>query len=286
MDREEIRLKIKETVELATISAVALQTAQLLKNPDVAVNKITEIVSLDQSLTAKILRLVNSSFYGFQGKISSLSQAVVLLGFNTVRNVILSVSVLRAFSGDKGCKVFDLGKFWEHSVGTAFVAKNLAEHIKFKEPEDAFIGGLLHDVGRVFIVQFLRQEMDKIIGLMVKEDIPMREAEEKVLDADHAWIGYVMAKSWHFPPVLCSAIGYHHAPNGKDEEFLLASIIHLADIICRGLDLGYGGDDFVPAVSPAAWRELSMSLENVSVVIQKTDQTLYQIQEFLAILRS
>lgn len=286
MDREEIRAKIKETAEVATISAVAFQTAQLLRNPDVAVNKVTEIVSLDQSLTAKILRLVNSSFYGFQGRISSLSQAVVLLGFNTVRNVILSVSVLKSFSSDKGCKVFNAGKFWEHSVGTAFVAKNLAEHIKFKEPEDAFIGGLLHDVGRVFIVQFLRQEVEKIIDLMVKEDIPMREAEERVLDADHAWMGYVMAKNWHFPPVLCSAIGYHHAPNGKDEEFLLASIIHLADIICRGMDLGCGGDDFVPDVSPAAWRELSMSLEDVSVVIQKTDQNLYQIEEFLAILRS
>lgn len=286
MDREEIRAKIKETAELATISAVAFQTAQLLRNPDVAVNKVTEIVSLDQSLTAKILRLVNSSFYGFQGRISSLSQAVVLLGFNTVRNVILSVSVLKAFSGDKGCKVFDAGKFWGHSVGTAFVAKNLAEQIKFKEPEDAFIGGLLHDIGRVFIVQFLRPEVEKIFDLMTKEDIPMREAEEKVLDADHAWVGYVMAKNWHFPPVLCSAIGYHHAPNGKDEEFLLASIIHLADIICRGMDLGYGGDDFVPAISPAAWRELSLSLEDVKVLIQKTGKNLYQIEEFLAILRS
>src|SRR4030042_3050935 len=144
MDREEIRTKIKETAEVATISAVAFQTAQLLRNPDVAVNKITEIVGLDQSLTAKILRLVNSSFYGFQGKISSLSQAIVLLGFNTVRNVILSVSVLKSFSGDKGCKVFNAGTFWGHSVGTAFVAKNLAEHVKFKETEDAFIGGLLH----------------------------------------------------------------------------------------------------------------------------------------------
>lgn len=286
MDREEVRAKIKETAEVATISAVAFQTAQLLRNPDVAVNKVTEIVSLDQSLTAKILRLVNSSFYGFQGRISSLSQAVVLLGFNTVRNVILSVSVLKAFPGDKGCKVFDAGKFWGHSVGTAFVAKNLAEHIKFKEPEDAFIGGLLHDVGRVFIVQFLRSEVEKIFDLMIKEDIPMREAEERVLDADHAWMGYVMAKNWHFPPVLCSAIGYHHAPNGKDEEFTFASIIHLADIICRGMDLGCGGDDFVPDVSPAAWRELSMSLEDVRVVIQKTDQNLYQIEEFLAILRS
>ncbi|MDI6789854.1 MAG: HDOD domain-containing protein [Thermodesulfobacteriota bacterium] len=286
MDREEIRTKIKETAEVATISAVAFQTAQLLRNPDVAVNKITEIVGLDQSLTAKILRLVNSSFYGFQGKISSLSQAIVLLGFNTVRNVILSVSVLKSFSSDKGCKVFNAGKFWEHSVGTAFVAKNLAEHIKFKEPEDAFIGGLLHDVGRVFIVQFLRPEMEKIIDLMIKEDIPMREAEEKILDADHAWMGYVMAKNWHFPPVLCSAIGLHHAPNGQDEEFLLASIIHLADIICRGMDLGCGGDDFVPDVSPAAWRELSMSLEDVKVLIQKTGENLYQIEEFLAILRS
>lgn len=286
MDREEIRAKIKETAEVATISAVAFQTAQLLRNPDVAVNKITEIVGLDQSLTAKILRLVNSSFYGFQGKIGSLSQAIVLLGFNTVRNVILSVSVLKSFSSDKGCKVFNAGKFWEHSVGTAFVAKNLAEHIKIKEPEDAFIGGLLHDVGRVFIVQFLRQDMERIIDLMIKEDIPMREAEEKVLDTDHAWMGYVMAKNWHFPPVLCSAIGYHHAPNGQDEEFLLASIIHLADIICRGMDLGCGGDDFVPDVSPAAWRELSMSLEDVRVLIQKTGENLYQIEEFLAILRS
>ncbi|MDQ7837295.1 MAG: HDOD domain-containing protein [Thermodesulfobacteriota bacterium] len=286
MDREEIRAKIKETSEVATISAVAFQTAQLLRNPDVAVNKVTEIVSLDQSLTAKILRLVNSSFYGFQGRISSLSQAVVLLGLNTVRNVILSVSVLKAFSGDKGCKVFDAGKFWGHSVGTAFVAKNLAEHVKFKEPEDAFIGGLLHDIGRVFIVQFLRPEAEKILDLMIKEDIPMREAEEKVLDTDHAWIGYVMAKNWHFPPALCSAICLHHAPNGKDEEFLLASIIHLADIICRGMDLGCGGDDFVPDVSPAAWRELSMSLEDVKVLMQKTGENLYQIEEFLAILRS
>ncbi len=286
MDREEISAKIKEVVEVATISAVAMRAAQLIKNPDIPISKITETIGYDQSMAAKILRLVNSSFYGFQGRISSLSQAVVLLGFNTVRNVILSVSILKVFFSNKEYRIFDLPRFWEHSVGTAFIAKKLAEQVGFREPEDAFIGGLLHDIGRIFILQFLPREMEQILALMLKEDLPMREAEERVLGVDHAWIGYIMAKNWHFPPPLCSGIANHHVPDGKDEDFLFASLIHVADAICCGMDIGYGGDDFIPDVSPRAWHELSLTLEDLEGLLQNIDANLYQIEDFLSILRT
>lgn len=287
MERHEIRSKLKEVMELATLPTVALKAVQLLRDEDVNVAKVKDTVSLDQSMTAKILRLVNSSFYGFQGKISSLSQAIILLGFNTVRNVILSVTVLQAFSGAKASQFFNTGLFWKHSVGTAFVAKKLAEHIRYNKPEDAFVGGLLHDVGRVFILQFLRDELIKIVGIRDHNDLSLREAEERVLGVDHAWIGAGIAKNWHFPPLLCSGIGYHHAPSvlsTHQEDYAIASLIHLADIICRGLNIGWGGDDFVPDVDLAAWHKLSLQLDDIKVIIRNVDQDLYQIEDFLNIL--
>lgn len=289
MDRQDIRTKIKESMELATLSAVAVQAVQMLRDPDVDIRRVAETVSYDQSMTSKILRLVNSSFYGFQGKIGSLSQAIVLLGFSTVRNVILSVSVLQAFSGGKGSNVFDVGRFWEHSVGAAFIARNLAEHAKQKQPEEAFIGGLLHDIGKVFILQFLRKDLDEIMVLVKEKDMSIRAAEEAVLGVDHAWIGHMIVKNWHFPPNLCQGIGYHHSPNllaEKQEELVFTSVIHMADIICRGLDIGSGGDDLVPDINTAAWHGLSLSLDDVKAILKKVDRGLSEIDDFLSIIRS
>lgn len=289
MDRQDIRIKIKESMELATLSAVTVQAVQMLRNPDVDIRMVAETVSYDQSMASKILRLVNSSFYGFQGKIGSLSQAIVLLGFSTVRSVILSVSVLQAFCGGKGNNVFDVGRFWEHSVGTAFIARNLAEHARQKQPEEAFIGGLLHDIGKVFVLQFLRKDLDEIMVLVKEKDMSIRAAEEAVLGVDHAWIGHTIVKNWHFPPNLCQGIGYHHSPNmlaERKEDLVFTSVIHMADIICRGLDIGSGGDDLVPDINTAAWNALSLSLDDVKTILKRVDKGLSEIDDFLNIIRS
>lgn len=289
MDKIEIRSKLKNVAELATLSPVALRAIQILNDSEVNVGKVTETVTLDQSMTAKILKLVNSSFYGFQGKISSLSQAIILLGFNTVRSIILSVSVLQTFSGGAKCSLFDIGRFWEHSVGTAFIAKRLAEQVRYRQPEDAFVAGLLHDVGRVFIIQFLRSEFERIVVLRKEQDLSIREAEEKVLGVDHSWIGGTIVKNWNFPSDLCCGIGYHHAPDAlanREDGLFSASIIHLSDILCRGLNLGFAGDDFVPEVNIIAWEKLSLSLEDVKRLVKRIGQELYQIEDFLAVLTS
>jgi putative nucleotidyltransferase with HDIG domain len=208
-----------------------MEVNKLLKDYNTSINTLADRIEKDQAITAKILKLVNSSFYGFRSKIGNIRHAVSLLGFNTVRNAVVSVALIDSFSSKSGSSGFDFTDFWSHSVAVAITSKYLAEKTRLHTPDDCFIGGLLHDIGIVVIAQYFRKSSEHIWAAMQNQNLSFHEAEKAEGAFDHAEIGGYLAQKWHLPPDLIEVIRCHHhvKKNVQNLNFLL--IVHTANIV-------------------------------------------------------
>ncbi len=285
MGKEKIQKGIDNLLDLPGLPATVFETIQLLRDPDVSVKRLTQSIELDQSMTSKVLRLVNSSFYGVSGKISNIPQALVILGFNTVRNTILSVSAFEVFL--RGGKVktdgFDLNEFWKHAVGTGIIAKVLAQILRLPEPEDFFIAGLLHDIGKVVTIRLFQPEFMEILRMVEQDDLYILEAEKEILGFDHGYAGGCLAKKWSMPKKLKEAITLHHIPGSAKDDIKMTAVVHLADSLCRGLDIGHGGDILVPEIVPEALEVLEIDIGFIAGCLPEIDAEMEQSADFMTI---
>jgi HD-like signal output (HDOD) protein len=211
----------------------------------------------DQSLTARLLRLVNSPFYGFPRRIATVTEAVTILGFAPVRSLLLTASVVDLLVGEETPDFSPTG-LWEHSVGAAVGAGLLARYTRHEDREEVFVAGLLHDVGKLVLFHFVTKEFLAVLETSRREDIPIRTAEQRLLGFTHDQVGRLLAERWKLPVRLSEAIGCHHRPDlaqvGKRE----AALVHVAEALTRALGLGSGGDDAVPMLEPECWRRLGL----------------------------
>jgi len=184
----------------------------------------------------KILKLVNSAFYGFKTKISDLRNAIVLLGYNSVRNAIVSLSIINTFSKRVALMDFDISQFWKHSLAVAVTSKNIAQLSKKESPDNCFVGGLLHDVGKVILAQYFPELFEKVWTTLQNEHLSFFESEKKELPIDHTKIGAHLAAKWQLPAGLVEAIRWHHEfkPESKNANFV--QNVYLANIIVNSYD--------------------------------------------------
>lgn len=252
----EITSKLENMRDLPTLPIIARRMAQAVEDPQLNMEKLSRELSKDQSLTAKILRLVNSPFYGFCGKITNLSHAMVLLGTNVVKNAVLSVSILDSFP--RQVKGFSAKGLWEHVIACAVAAHWLGALMGHRHNDDLFVAGLLHDIGKVF---FLRAAPDKFleaVELARRRGQPLIEAERAVMDCDHAEVGELMARQWRLPADLTAAVGCHHHPFRYQGEGNLPLLVHVADALVHQLQLGRSGADGV-RVEAGVYEALGLS---------------------------
>ena len=229
IDREVFQQTLeKKLADLPPLPAVVTRIMQTINNPATGADELSRLISLDQGLSSKILRIVNSAYYGFPKRISTITHAVVILGFNTVRNLVLGVSAFGMLPQKAGASGLNRNKFWEHSVATAVAASVLA---KTRKPmarsavEEAFVAGLLHDVGKLFLDSYFPVQFAVCMAFASREKITQGEAERRVLDIDHMVVGRKIAEHWNFPPNLVNAIGAHHTdePFGSAYAYLVAA---------------------------------------------------------------
>ena len=217
--------------DLPTLPFIAVEANKLLEDPDASFSKVSQLIEMDQSIAMKILKLVNSAFYGCRSSVNNLSKAIMLLGFNTVRNAILSVSVIKAFSRPGKLKGFKQDGFWRHSVAVAVVSKKLADLTHTIEPDNCFVGGLLHDIGKVILSQYFKDLFAKIWTTSKAEGLTFYGAENKENLVDHAMIGSHLAEKWALPKDLVETIRYHHDVSEGVGNYQLLVIVHVADLI-------------------------------------------------------
>ena len=268
----------RNLADLPSLPAVVMELLGSIEQQDVDISVLAKKVSHDTALTAKTLRLANSSTYGLQVKVTTLSQAITFLGFQTTRNLIIAAAVTGCFPEGQ-CAGFDDKAFWRHSIATAACAKVLARRMKFNQ-DYAFTAGLLHDIGRLVLVTSFPEQYAKVIGVRKERDLELLEAERQVLGVDHVAAGIALAGHWNFSDTMRLAIAHHHDPEAPGAGFL-ATIVHVANAIVHALDIARDEDELVPAVSSVAWTALGLNEESYLHVFRETELQFEEISSVL-----
>jgi putative nucleotidyltransferase with HDIG domain len=264
--------------ELPSLPAVVMELLTSIDQDDVDISVLAKKVSHDQALTAKTLRLANSSAFGLQVKVTTIQQAITFLGFQTTRNLITAAAVTGCFAEGQ-CAGFNDKAFWRHSIATAACARVLARRMRFNQ-DYAFTAGLLHDIGRLVLVTAYPARYSEALAYRAANDCAMIEAERALLGVDHVAAGAALAEHWNFSDTMRLAIAWHHEPEQAGAGFL-ATIIHVANAIVHALDLAREDDDLVPRVSAVAWTALGLSEEAYLHVFRETE---LQFEEIATVL--
>jgi HD-like signal output (HDOD) protein len=273
MDREQekIRRKIKTIKSLPTLPAVAQKVSKMAESDTTSATQLGKIIATDQALSGRVLRLVNSSFYGFPGRIASVSSAIVLLGFDVVKSLIISVSVFEMM--EKGI----IG-LWEHSLGCAIASRIIARRVKDCDPEELSVAGLMHDIGKVVVSVQLSDSYVDIKKLISEKKIVFSAAEQEVLDFTHEDIGGWLAESWNLPAGLQEPIVYHHRPLRAQKAKVQTAIVHLANFLTRAMGFGSGGDPWLPPLDKKAWERLGLTMKDLGEIVNEFGDELDAIE--------
>jgi HD-like signal output (HDOD) protein len=249
--------------DLPTLPGVLQEVAVLVEDPNTSTDQISKAISKDQVLSAKVLKMVNSPIYGFPGRIGSIQHALVLLGFNVIKGIIISTSVFDVMNENmKG--------LWEHSLGCALASSAIARAIGCKDPEEYAVAGLLHDIGKVVAAVQLPESRAEIDALVREKDISYRKAETEVLGFAHDRINLWLSTYWNLPPNLKEGLSYHHRPMSASLYPRVAQVVHVGDFLARLYGVGSGGDD-----------QVSVLDEGVLEALEITPEVLFRIMDGL-----
>jgi putative nucleotidyltransferase with HDIG domain len=267
-----------DLADLPSLPAVVMELLGSIEQEDVDISVLAKKVSYDAALTAKTLRLANSSLYSLQVKVTTIQQAITFLGFQTTRNLITAAAVTGCFPSGR-CPGFDDRAFWRHSIATAACARVLARRMRVNQ-DYAFTAGLLHDIGRQVLVSGHPERYARVLARRTADDGALLDAERSELGVDHVDAGVALAELWNFSDTMRQAIAYHHAPETPGAGFL-ATIVHVANAVVHALDLVREEHELAPAVSSVAWTALGLSEEAWLHVFRETE---LQFEEMSAIL--
>jgi HD-like signal output (HDOD) protein len=264
---------------LPALPAVVRTVTRRIVSESAGPAEIARLLSHDQALTARVLRLANSAFYAPREPVRSVNQAVVLLGFGTVRAIVLKASIFSAF---------DLARarpFWLHALGTACAARAVARLANLGRGDDAFVMGLLHDIGKLALAEHLPEPYAEVRALVAREGGLIRDAEQRVLGCDHAAIGRFLCEHWSLPADCREAIAFHHHVSGASEANRpWAACVHVADIVARALLVGNGGDDAIPFLDPTALPMLGLGEDRYAALFAAAEQELARAEVFFTVL--
>ena len=245
--RDLIKTRILNKMQdIKSFPQFVLETMKKLNDPESNASDVAQSLSRDEGLVLRILKLANSAAYGMSRSISNISEAIALLGYKSVSNIILAATVYSAM--DKGLSGYalDRGELWRHSLMVAYTARHLAKITEAVSTEDAYVGGLLHDIGKVILNDYVRFGYGIIVKMVEEKHIPFTEAECQVLGFDHAMIGEILVEKWEMPESHRIAVAYHHKPNELPEDKKqyqpLLDVVTLANSICLMLGIGLGAD--------------------------------------------
>ncbi len=271
----DLRRRIEQVGELPTLPHVVQKLASMIGRPNVSAEEIGTLIEKDQVLSAKVLRLANSPFYGFPSRIASVAHAVVVLGLSVVKGLTLCAT---AFDMMKNAGMNDL---WRHSLGVAMTAHILGAKAGMKNPEEVFVGGLLHDIGKV-VLYVKWPDVGQQITAATKDSARSRmDTERELFDVTHADVGGWLATAWHLPTSLREPILHHHLPSAAQEAKLQTAIVHVADVLVKGLACGNPGDDLVPPLSRQAWDLVGLNAHSLAQSLAQATEEFHTIDDYL-----
>ncbi len=246
---DKVRQNLKK---LPSLPFVVQKVIETLNSPKSSISSVAEVISKDQYLTSVMLKIANSAYYGYPRRIETVKQAIIIMGFKSVSDILLTISVLDIFNKSK-IPGFNIVSFWEHAIGTAVAAKIIGKRVGYVPAEELFTPGLLHDLGKAVMSSFFMEDYRKVIKDAVDGKKWIGKAESDILETTHATIGKIVAESWNLPEKIVAAIWKHHRPMQEKKYTRLVSIVHVADVLSWALKIGSGGGSVPPKLDPEAW---------------------------------
>jgi len=269
---------------LPTLNDVVSRINREIQNPRTTADQIGKIISTDQSLTISILKLVNSAFYGFPRKINTISHAVAILGFNTIKNLVLTTSLLTTLKTTTHSPLFDQKKFWMHSLAVGVFAREIGERSNFQKMEELFLAGVIHDIGKIILLSFFTHEFERALNTAISDEVLLIDAERKILGFDHTEVGYWIAEKWQLPEYLSQVILNHHSPEKSLDYYKICAIIQLSDILVRGLSIGYAGDSYNQIIAESNWDMLGLNTDVIPQIIENGEREFAKSSSFLQLI--
>lgn len=263
---------------LGSYGPLIMEIEAALRSPQCSLSMIGDTIEKDIDLTARLLRFANSAYCGFSTKLSTVTEAISLIGIQQVQDLLNASSVIERFAG-LSSEFVSVKSFWQHSLATGIGARLIAMEGRLPKPDRLFVAGLLHDIGRLVLFLQAQKHAQKIFELYSKERLLLREAEVRVLGYDHQNIAEALLKSWKYPPALVLAVGYHHQPAGCEAAKVEAAVVHLADHLVNAMHVGSSGEKFVPPLNPQAWATLGLKPEALEHVVTGIDEQFEAVQE-------
>ncbi len=264
---DELIATVKKTDNIPTLPKVLSKISKEIDNDNFSIKNIGELMSHDVSLSARILRIVNSPFYGFPQRIYSINHAIMLLGFNVLKSIIISTTVFTAMKKT-------MAGLSEHSLFCAFTAKHIAASINAKkinniDSDNMFSAGLLHDIGKIIIAATFKEDFKKIIEIADKSEKPLADIEYDILNISHDYLGYMLIKEWNLPSSIYLPIKYHHNVNLADDFKIESAILNLANFLTLALGIGFSGVTYLEKINRDTLKILDIDIYFIKSIIEE-----------------
>lgn len=268
----------RHILKLPTLPMIFSRINKTILKPNSSANEIGRIISKDTSLSARLLKIVNSAFYGFPSRIDSISRAVAIIGTRQLSSLASGVTVVDMFK-DIPSDIIDMKSFWKHSIACGVNARLIASYQGIQNTERLFLSGLLHDIGRLILYNYAPDHSTYALAKAKRTNIMLNRVEYEDLDFDHAKIGGLLLKKWKLPVLIEHAVTYHHSPH-KSQYLLEAAIVHLADIMANAAGIGSSGERFVSPLDSDAWECIGLSTNILDLTMKQADHHIEEIFKF------
>ncbi len=279
---------IREISHIATLPEITLKIIELVESPSSTAQDLNKVIANDPALCSRILKVVNSAFYGLPGQVGSINRAIVLLGLNAVKNIAIAASLAKLFRGGSLTPDFSAKDLWTHSIATAAGCKMLCDQLKLGFADEAFLAGLMHDIGIIVEIQYDRHRLIDVLGKVPVDaegnpQANMLEVENEIFGANHQEFGQGLCERWKFPKNFALVTGYHHRPMELAGEMrTLVSIVHVADKLSAQAKAGFRLDVQDANIDPAVMEHLKLSTDHIQAVAGKLPEQIAQANGILA----
>ena len=273
--------KIEQIENLPTLPEVANKLLKIINDPMTTAVDVANLISQDLSLTSKVLRLANSAFYGIPRTVTTVQNAVVILGLKVINTMVFSITVVKMFPGDGRNELFSRKKFWAHSLACAVLSRQLALRMrKFTlfDPEECFCAGLIHDIGRIVLDQYFHENFVNAIKTSIERKIPLVEAEKAVFGFNHQDVGDWLTSRWELPQDIRIPIVYHHNPGKTEYAREITALVHLADNLCYEIGFHLPGLETRPPLDTALIGQLGFTAEDLEAVRSSANEEIAKFQ--------
>lgn len=249
---------IENNPRISSLPEIFYLINEIINDPNSSFGEVAQIISSDTSLSVRLLKMVNSPFFNFPQKIDTITHAISIVGTEQLRDLALATSMLTKFNGIADKKV-DMNSFWRHSLGCGIAARVLALQCRQSNAERYFLMGMIHDVGRLILFENLADKAALALAEDTQDGPLLVDRERELIGFHHGEIGAALVRAWNLPSILESVITFHHYPDQACDFLLETSILHLANLLTKAMELGNSGDLYIPALSEAVWDRIGLT---------------------------